>query len=119
MVRWCYALTITLGIAFEVMAQDAQEFWTRPSIRACCSQADAVFSDDWHISGDEAVVVVSSVGASSAWARDQIGKTYRVPKDKFRWEPNPTGRAILFLRPFERKPDGTYYIYCFVPGSLS
>ena len=116
MVRWCYVLTIALGLTSEVMAQD---FWSRRVIRACCSQADAVFSDRWRFSGNVAIVTVTHVGKQSSWASDQIGKTYRIPKSYFRWEPNPTGSAILFIQPHNKLPDGTYAVYCFVPGALS
>ena len=90
------------------------DFWMDPEIIKCCSQADAVYADDWTINADgSANVTVTDKGPKeNEWA--PIGRTYVVPKEKIILTPgNPTGRALLFLSPYNLDN-----VYCFVMGPL-
>lgn len=87
-------------------------WWQTPAVRACCSEADAVYADKWELRGDKVLAEVTGGGPRNhSWA--PIGRVFEVPLEKVIHEPgNPTGRAILFLRPSD------LYVYCFVPGPL-
>lgn len=94
-------------------ARAESDWWNVPAVRACCSEADAVFADDWSINPDGSVTATVTGGGprSHAWA--PIGRTYQVPADKVLREPgNPTGRAILFLN-----ANYIEHVYCFALGA--
>ena len=90
----------------------ANGFWNNPIIRACCSEADAFYSDDYQIQPDGSVLAkVSGTTPYSSWGKSLIGKRFRVEHDKIRNVPNPMGRGLLFIN-----RGGTPL--CFVTGAL-
>lgn len=106
----CVLLAIWL-IASAVAAPAS--YWNDPRIRACCSEADAVYADDWRVLPDGSVIAVVTGGGprNHAWA--PIGKEYHVPAGQVVDVPgNPTGRPLLFIAPHSRS------LYCFAMGML-
>lgn len=123
---WMYSLLFaTLAVLLGVLLAslvllartNAQEnpasWWNTPEVRACCSQADAVWADRWTIEGDTIRATVTGGGPREhAWA--PVGREYVIPKAKWLDKPgNPTGRAMLFLNP--RNLD---HVFCFALGPL-
>lgn len=112
------ALVVVIGIVLMIMASKpvrAQSFWDRPVIRACCSDADAVWADDWRVNPDGSVSAVVTGGGPRGHAWAPMGRRYEVPRDKIRdREGNPTGRPLLFIN-----PGNLDHVYCFVPGALT
>jgi hypothetical protein len=111
------ALLALMLIPGPTLAQDKPDgsWWATPEVRACCSVADAVIADIWHVQPDGSVIATVTDGTThtAAWANNVIGKTYHVPADKVLTIPgNPTGRALLFVHPT------TYHLYCFAPGPM-
>lgn len=87
-------------------------WWQRQAVRACCSDADAVYADEWTVRPDGSVLATVTGGGprSHAWA--PIGRVYEVPADKVLREPgNPTGRPLLFISPT------SFNLYCFAVGA--
>lgn len=102
--------------AFLVWAARAEtgsgSFWQRPAVQACCSEADAVYADEWTVRPDGSVLATVTGGGprNHDWA--PIGREYVVPADRILREPgNPTGRPLLFLR------RGDLHLYCFAMGA--
>jgi hypothetical protein len=87
-------------------------WWNLPEIRKCCSEADAIFADDWTVNPDGSIdATVTAPGPRTGWA--PIGRRYRVPAEKVVREPgNPTGRPILFLNQYDLNR-----VYCFAMGA--
>ncbi len=91
------------------------EWWALPEVRACCSQADAVFADTWIIQPDGSVLatVTGATSRTAVWAQVLVGRTYLVPANRvLRIPGNPTGRALLFLGP------NVGQVFCFAYGPL-
>jgi len=87
-------------------------FWNIPAVRACCSEADAVYADEWTIRPDGSVLATVTGGGprNHAWA--PLGRIYEVPADRILREPgNPTGRPLLFLNA------ASLNLYCFAMGA--
>lgn len=87
-------------------------FWNTPAVRACCSEADAVYADEWTVRPDGSVLATVTGGGprNHAWA--PIGRIYEVPADRILREPgNPTGRPLLFLNA------ASLNLYCFAMGA--
>lgn len=118
-------LTLSLIIILAVIGaprlvkSQEESFWTQSSIIRCCSQADAVYADDYEILPDGSVkATITGTGPRNhKWAEAAIGKSYIIPKDKvvtlegsFKDRP---GRPILFI-----SPANFDHVYCFVPGIL-
>lgn len=102
--------------AFLVWSVRAEEnpgnWWNTQAVRACCSDADAVFADDWQIQPDGSIRARVTGGGprNHKWA--PIGREFTIPADKILREPgNPTGRPLLFLRAND------LHIYCFAMGA--
>lgn len=110
------ALIFTLamiGFAFGQGHSNA-DYWNDPRIRVCCSQADAVYADDWRVLPDGSVLARVTGGGprNHDWA--PIGREYIVPPERVVDVPgNPTGRPLLFISP------GTLGLYCFALGPLT
>ncbi len=101
-----------LGMLMARSEENPGYWWQLQAVRACCSDADAVYADDWQIMPDGSVRATVTGGGprNHAWA--PIGKTYEVPADKILREPgNPTGRPLLFIRM------GDLHLYCFALGA--
>ena len=101
-----------MGLAVLGRARADASFWNIPAVRACCSEADAVYADDWRVLPDGSVSATVTGGGprNHAWA--PIGKVYIIPADKILKEPgNPTGRPLLFINA------SSLYLYCFAMGA--
>ena len=112
------AVALGVGLYFVYWAgyqAPAQEsWWKRPAIMACCSDADAVFADEWRILPDGSIVARVTGGGPRGHTWAPVGREYTVPKDKVRdREGNPIGRPLLFLNPYNLE-----HVYCFVPGVM-
>lgn len=111
-------LVVIVGLLLAIMANPAfsqENWWQRPAIMACCSEADAVWADEWtiHPDGSASAVVTGGGPRNHSWA--PIGRRYEVPADKIRdREGNPTGRPLLFIN-----PNHLPHVYCFVPGVMT
>ena len=86
-------------------------WWQTPEVRACCSEADAVYADEWEYKDGKIYAEVNGGGPRNhSWA--PIGRVYEIPLEKVLLKPgNPTGRGILFLR------QGDLSVLCYLPGS--
>lgn len=89
------------------------DFWQNQQIKKCCSEADALYADEW-ISiekGGVRATVTGSGPLGHLWA--PIGKNFDVDADKVITNTggNPTGHALLFLN------KTSFFVYCFVPGA--
>jgi hypothetical protein len=100
-------LVLSAGFALS------ESWWDTPQVRACCSQADAVWADRWTIEGDTIRATVTGGGPREhEWA--PIGREYIVPRDKWLDLPgNPTGRPMLFINPHHQD-----HVFCFAMGPL-
>ena len=101
-----------MGLALVGRARAESDFWNTPAVRACCSEADAVFADEWSILPDGRIMAKVTGGGprNHAWA--PIGRIYEVPADRILKEPgNPTGRPLLFLNA------ASLHLYCFAMGA--
>jgi hypothetical protein len=79
----------------------------------CCSEADAVFADRWQANPDGSITATVTGGGPRDHAWAPIGREYTIPADKVIAVPgNPTGRAILFVRPWSLEP------LCFAYGPM-
>lgn len=88
-------------------------WWNVPAVRACCSDADAVYADEWQIMPDGSIRATVTGGGPRNHAWSPIGRTYSIPAEKVLREPgNPTGRPLLFLN-----PHALDFIYCFALGA--
>lgn len=99
-------------LALVSIARAQTSWWQTDAVRACCSEADAVYADDWTILPDGSVRATVTGGGprNHAWA--PVGRAYEVPADKILREPgNPTGRPLLFLRRYDLG------LYCFAMGA--
>lgn len=107
-----FALFVVFCCVVSTRAQGDGSWWQLPQVRACCSEADAVYADRWELRDGKLTVEVTGGGPRDhAWA--PIGRVFEVPQEKVIQAPgNPTGRALLFLRPTD------LYVYCFLPGAL-
>ena len=102
-------------LATASRAQDKPEggWWNTPEVMRCCSEADAVYADDWRINSDGSVTATVTGGGprNHAWA--PIGQEYVIPAEKVISIPgNPTGRPIMFLRPW------SLTLLCFAKGPM-
>lgn len=104
------AFALTWFVMSLAKAQ-TNSFWDRPAVRACCSEADAVFADDWQVQADGSVrAQVTAPGLRTPWA--PVGRFYDIPAARVLSEPgNPTGRPLLFLNQYNLD-----YVYCFAKG---
>ena len=87
-------------------------WWHTDAVRRCCSEADAVYADQWEIlpDGNVRATVTGGGPRNHAWA--PLGRVYEVPADRVIREPgNPTGRALLFLSP------SSLNLWCFAMGA--
>ena len=102
----CAAMLLMLS-----RAKAESDFWNNPEVRKCCSEADAVYADEWHMEGDKVFAKVTGGGPRGhKWA--PIGRIYEVPADRILREPgNPTGRPLLFLNA------ASLHLYCFAMGA--
>ncbi|MFA7279833.1 MAG: hypothetical protein WC100_07035 [Sterolibacterium sp.] len=95
----------------------AQSFWAVPRIRACCSDADAVYADDFRpLAGGMIRVKVTGRGPRNhAWA--PLGRVYIIKADKQVHEAGSykdrPPHSLLFLNPANLD-----YVHCFVVGQL-
>lgn len=108
---------ITLLSVTPIQAQE--NFWSQPAIIKCCSQADALFADEWEFLPDGSVkATVTDIGPRKLeWGKKLIGKTYIIPKDKVtniegNFQERPS-RPLIFISPWDNE-----HVYCFVPGVL-
>lgn len=80
---------------------------------SCCAEADGYITDDFEVSGDQYVAIVTD-------GRGEVpdGTRIYVPNPKLKFDAgNPTGHGIIFLGPVAS--DGTYQVYCYVvPGGV-
>jgi hypothetical protein len=107
-----FAVLFLIWLTASAFAQ-AAKYWNDPRIQQCCSEADAVYADDWRVLPDGSVIAVVTGGGprNHAWA--PIGKEYHVPAGQVVDVPgNPTGRPLLFLAPHSLS------LYCFALGPL-
>lgn len=109
------ALSCAVVIASMALARaesGAGSWWQTDAVRRCCSEADAVYADDWTILPDGRVRATVTGGGprNHAWA--PIGRIYEVPTDRILREPgNPTGRPLLFISATSLN------LYCFAMGA--
>lgn len=89
------------GFSEQLKAEElgAPGFWQNNRIRQCCSEADAIYADDWEYKGGNLYATVTGRGPRNhAWA--PINRTYLIPPDKIVQSPHdPDGHAIMFLVP--------------------
>lgn len=106
------ATLIGVLIAGGIVARAEGAWWNNPVVRACCSDADALYADEWQSAGADVIAKVTGGGPRDhAWA--PIGRVYHIPASKVKSEPgNPTGHALLFVSPASLEP------YCFFSGPL-
>lgn len=105
---------IIIGIGIASQARSQESWWDNNKVRACCSQADAVYADDWIIKPDgSALATVTGRGPRNhLWA--PIGRTYAIPVERILREPgNPTGRPLLFLNA------ASLNLFCFAMGAMN
>ena len=103
------------AVATLASAQDKPEggWWNTPEVRACCSEADAVYADRWQANPDGSIIATVTGGGPRDHAWAPIGREYVIPADRVISVPgNPTGRAILFVRPWDLSP------LCFAYGPM-
>ena len=106
-------ILLAIWLMASAFAQSPGGYWDDPRIRACCSEADAVYADDWRVLPDGSVNAVVTGGGprNHAWA--PIGREYHVPPGQVVDVPgNPTGRPLLFLAPHSLS------LYCIALGPL-
>jgi len=105
-------ITCLIALAMMAKAKADAGFWDTPAVRACCSEADAVYADKWTIMPDGRVFAEVTGGGPRNHAWSPIGRVYEVPADRVLKEPgNPTGRALLFLNA------ASLNLYCFAMGA--
>ena len=105
-------ITCIIALALIARAKADSSFWDIPAVRACCSEADAVYADDWAILPDGRIAATVTGGGprNHSWA--PVGRTYMVPADRILKEPgNPTGRPLLFINA------SSLHLYCFAMGA--
>lgn len=106
------ALILILGPA-KAQDKPGGTFWGDPAVRACCSEADALYSEVWVVNSDGSITATVTGGGPRDHAWAPIGREYTIPPDRVISVPgNPTGRAILFVRPSSLEG------LCFAMGSL-
>ena len=108
------ALVVAAGIGLSTAVKADQSWWDRPAIRACCSDADALYADDWRVNPDGSITAMVTGGGprNHAWA--PVGRVYEIPADKVRSnEGNPIGRPLIFVNPHNND-----IVLCFVPGVM-
>jgi hypothetical protein len=99
-----------LGWAVGSARADAS-FWNDRRIVSCCSEADAVYADEWSVRDGKLYATVTGGGPRShPWA--PIGRTYEIaPERHVDIGGNPTGHGLLFLRQHDLSA------LCFIPGA--
>lgn len=106
-------VAIAVFLVWAARAETNHEnWWHTQAVRACCSDADAVYADEWSIQPDGSIRARVTGGGprNHAWA--PIGREFIIPADKILREPgNPTGKPLLFLR------SNDLYLYCFAMGA--
>lgn len=106
----CFIIMVSIGVARAQVG-----FWDRPAIRACCSEADALYADDWRVMADGSIIAKVTGGGPRGHAWAPVGREYKIPRDKVRdREGNPTGRPLLFLNKHNQE-----WVFCFVPGVMT
>lgn len=101
-----------IGLAFG-QGGGSSDYWADPRIRVCCSEADALYADDWRVLPDGSVLARVTGGGprNHEWA--PIGREYIVPPERVVDVPgNPTGRPLLFIS------RGTLGLFCFAMGPM-
>lgn len=91
-------------------------WWGTPAIMKCCSEADAVYADEFRVNHDGTLTVtVTGTGPRNhEWAVPLLGREFTVQPWQVVNEPgNPTGRAILFIAPMSN------HVYCYALGPLT
>jgi putative intracellular protease/amidase len=114
MMRALFAAAL-IALAAPTLAQDKPDgsWWSTPEVTRCCSEADAVFADRWQANPDGSITATVTGGGPRDHAWAPIGREYTIPADKVIAVPgNPTGRAILFVRPWNLEP------LCFAYGPM-
>lgn len=116
--RWLLVVLVLVAAFFVGMtmshAQSAPEFWNHPRIQACCSDADAVYADDWRTNADGSVTARVTGGGPRDHDWAPIGKEYHIPANRVVDVPgNPTGRPLLFIAPISG------FLYCFAMGPMT
>jgi hypothetical protein len=107
------AVAIVVCLIWVARAKADASFWNTPAVRACCSEADAVYADEWTIRPDGSILATVTGGGPRGHKWAPLGRIYEVPADKILREPgNPTGRPLLFLNA------GSLTLYCFALGPL-
>jgi hypothetical protein len=107
------ALAVAPESADAGESDDGANYWSHPRIRSCCSEADAVYADEWRLQPDGSVIAKVTGGTSRTAEWAPVGKVYLVPAYKVVDVPNnPTGRPLLFL-------SRTLVLYCFALGPLT
>lgn len=89
-------------------------WWDTPEIRKCCSEADALYADEWIVlpSGDVKAKVTGGGPRNHTWA--PIGREYIISKEKIVNVPgNPTGRPLIFISPTWHEQ-----VFCFALGPM-
>lgn len=111
---WC-GVMLCLGVLLAMgraKAESGAGWWQTDAVRRCCSEADAVYADQWEIltDGNVRATVTGGGPRNHAWA--PLGRVYEVPADRIIREPgNPTGRPLLFLSP------SSLNLWCFAMGA--
>ncbi len=105
---------LNLILATFLTVSGPSNWWSTPEVAKCCSDADAVYADNWSINPDGSVTatVTGRGPRNHDWA--PVGRTYTIPKEKILNVPgNPTGRPLIFLNPYYQD-----HVYCFALGPL-
>ncbi|MBX9840895.1 MAG: hypothetical protein K2Z80_03700 [Xanthobacteraceae bacterium] len=79
---------------------------------SCCGESDAYFADDFEVSGDRYVAIVTDDRPDGPLRRLHVPRGTRIviPKHKIKHdEGNPTGHGIVFYNPLSD------IVHCYVP----
>lgn len=111
------ALFVITGAKVVRAETNDGSWWQNPIIQGCCSEADALYADEWEMlpNGDARVRVTGGGPRNHAWAERFMGQEFIIPKDKVKviegnFKDRP-GRPILFM-------NSGGYIYCFIAGAM-
>lgn len=82
---------------------------------SCCAEADRYEADDFERDDHGGTVAIITDGKGDI----PNGTKIPVPDKKYKWDKgNPTGRGQIFMRfDAEGLDDGTWIVFCFVPGA--